>query len=667
MRSPRSGAVRAVAAAFAAASLAALTALSAPAYAEDPSPSAGPSTSPSTPAESSADLSVKVQSSQSTPSGGGMMTKIMTVTVENKGPNDATGVTVTFTVKGYDPAEKVYRVEPANGGVPCSGADKGKDRVYTCSLSTKDSTLKSGATNHELIFAFDHAIKASGDVAEGVVAVTSKAKDPDAKNNTQPFTISIVKAGVDVSANSGTDVTIDPGKTGSFSGPDFVSIYNEGSTPVKGISISMTLPPYATFEKDYTNCEYSEDLRKANCEFPDVVLDNQEGIFFAPTEPVRITLAKNAPGPLSLGRVSVTAAALDMLQPQAFKGTVTGQHFVHTNTRAGLPDQAPGDNTVEFAVFSTANPADLAVTATAPEGKVGDTVSVDVTVSDKGPADSPTGTVLTVTAPTGSSIVSGPADCKKKDGTDGVWVCETTATIPMSQPSKGTFKLKIDSKDVKDGKVTVESRFTDTDAKNNEAAVKVNVLAGAGGGSLPKTGQSLTYIAVAAAALVVVGGALVLLSRRRRTEAAGVGVLDGPEAAGPDGADEAEGTAAADTAAGASAESADAAEAEATVPEADAEATAPEATATEADEPKAETEAESPTAAVAGTESNAEEPAAAEAPEEPAPAKPAAKRTAKRTTKPKTPRKPASPKPAESDKTGEAGEGDADDAGNDEK
>ncbi|MEV0644969.1 hypothetical protein AB0I28_06860 [Phytomonospora sp. NPDC050363] len=523
MRSPRSRAVRAAAAACAATTVTALLALSAPAYA-DPDPSGEPTaTEQPAPAETSdpdvkplatgADLSVKVRSSESTPNeGDSTMSKMISVEVRNKGPEAAKDPLVEFAIEGYDPADG-YTLRGA--GKFCDSDPVDGETVWTCRLGEPGFVLDAGAVSNRALLELVHDIDVEGDVVEGVVSVKAEIADPDEKNNSQPFTVSVVNAGVDVSAYIGGDLTIDPGKTGSFFGDGFVSIYNEGNTPVKGISLSLTLPSYAAFEKDYSNCQYSEDGRKANCSYPDATLSgNQDWIEFAAETPWRISLAANAPGPLSLGDATATAAALGVLAPQALRGAGGGQFM----TKAEAPvDSAPGDNSVAFAVFSTTNPADVTVTATEAEGKVGATVSVVVAVGNKGPADSPGGTEVTFTAPKGTSVVSAPKDCKEQS--KGVWVCDTDATIPVAKENKGTFKLKIDSEDVEDGKAEVVGRFTDTDDKNNSAKVVVSVLSG-GGGGLPVTGQNLTIAGIAAAALLAVGGALILLGRRRRTAAA---------------------------------------------------------------------------------------------------------------------------------------------------
>lgn len=532
MRSPRSGGARAAAAACAAATVTALFALSAPAYA-DPDASSEPAASeaPADPAPADpdvkpmatgADLSVKVRSSESTPGGAANVRKMITVEVKNKGPEPAKDPVVSFTVKDYDPTDG-YTLTGA-GRFCNSDPDKPTgDVVFTCSLGEPGYTLASGGVSNLAMLQIEHAIGAEGDVVEGVVSVESETPDDKPDNNSAPFTVTIVDAGVDVSAYMGNDVTIDPGKTGSFAGDDFVQVYNEGNTPVKGISLSLTLPAYASFEKDYSNCEYSADGRKANCSYDFALEENQDGFAIGADTPFRITVAKNAPGPMSIGDATATAAALGVLEPQVMRGMGNGQRLEATADEQD--DQAPGDNAVNFAVFTTANPADVKVTAAEAEGKVGATVSVVVAVGNNGPADSPGGAEVTFTAPKGTTVVSGPDDCKEQS--KGVWVCTTDATIPVGKENKGTFKLKIDGGTVEDGKVEAVGRFADTDDKNNAAAVVVNVLSG-GGGGLPVTGQNLTIAGIAAAVLLAVGGALVLLGRRRRAA-----VADGPS----DGAD----------------------------------------------------------------------------------------------------------------------------------
>ncbi|HEY1178580.1 MAG TPA: hypothetical protein VGF17_20695, partial [Phytomonospora sp.] len=465
MRSPRSGGARAAAAACAAATKTAQFALSAPSYA-DPDPSTEPAasdeatTAPAEPADAAdpdvkpmatgADLSVKVRSSESTPGGAANVRKMITVEVRNNGPEPAKNPVVTFAVQDYDPADGS---ELTGAGRFCDTDPQPAtgDVVFTCALSDKaDYTLAPGAVSNLAMLRVDHDRGTAGDVVEGVVSVESETPDDDTKNNSAPFTVTIVDAGLDVSAFIGGDLTIAPGTTGSFAGDDFVQVHNEGNTPVDGISLSLTLPAYASFEKDYSNCEYSEDGRKANCSYDFTLEENGDGFAIADGTPFRITMAKNAPGPMSVGDASATAAALGVLEPQAMRGMGTGQLLEAADAPA---DAAPGDNVVNWALFTTANPADVKVTATEAEGKVGATVSVEVSVGNNGPADSPGGVEVTFTAPKGTSVVSAPDDCKEQS--KGVWVCATDATIPVGKANKGTFKLKIDGGTVEDGKAEV--------------------------------------------------------------------------------------------------------------------------------------------------------------------------------------------------------------------
>jgi len=617
MRSPRSGGARAVAAACAAATVTALFALSAPAYADPEASDEPAASSEPAPAETSdpdvkpmatgADLSVKVRSSESTPGGAANVRKMITVEVKNKGPEPAKDPVVSFAVDDYNPSDG-YTLTGA-GRFCTSDPDKPTgDVVFTCLLGDAGYTLASGAVSNLAFLQLEHGIGVEGDVVEGVVTVKSDTPDDKLDNNSAPFDVTVVDAGVDVSAYIGGDLTIDPGKTASFSGGDFVQVFNEGNTPIDGISLSLTLPAYASFEKDYSNCEYSADGRKANCTYDFALENNQDGFAVGADTPFRITVAKNAPGPMSIGDATATVAALGVLNPQEMRGMGNGQRL---EARDAPPDMADGDNAVDFAVFTTANPADVKVTAAEAEGKVGATVSVVVAVGNNGPADSPGGAEVTFTAPKGTTVVSGPDDCK--EASKGVWVCTTDATIPVGKENKGTFKLKIDGGTVEDGKVEAVGRFADTDDKNNAAAVVVNVLSG-GGGGLPVTGQNLTIAGIAAVVLLAVGGALVLLGRRRRAAVAD-GPSDGADApvAGDSGSDDKAAAAeeAAEEAEAHAVETAAEAAAAASDGDADAEekAAAAEEAAAEADEAVAEAEeaaAETEEAAAETEEAKAE-------------------------------------------------------------
>ncbi|GLZ80713.1 hypothetical protein Afil01_55200 [Actinorhabdospora filicis] len=501
MRSSRNGTARAAAAAFAAAALIGLSA--APAYAEGesgaPTPSpAAPSQAPKSEAQTGADLSVAVASGESTQDS---WSKYVRVTVKNDGPETAKDVVVTVTVEDF--TDQDNQIQPVDKR--CTGKKVKDDLVFTCALGD----LRSGGTNNDVLFDFWHGEAAPGSVAEGQVSVTSATTDPAKKNNTAPFTLSVIEAGVDVSIWAAGEVTVKPGETTSLSGRDFLRIDNESDTEVEGLSFSLSLPAYAKFEPDYSFCSYSEDGRKMNCELPDYVLEPGSGLGrlvpFTAQAPLRITVAADAPGPISLGRgtATVTPGVLRDLG-------VNGKKKAATSREKAAPGK--GDDSVEFSLVTTDNPVDMSIKATGASGRVGATVSVDVTIRNEGKVIAP-GVTITFTAPSGTTIVGGPTDCAEK--TKGkVWVCASKAWAAPGAVGAGTFKLRLDTRDVKDGTATVESAVKDSKPADNTAKVTVTAT-----GGLPVTGTSLTIAGIAAAALLVAGAALIVVTRRKRATA----------------------------------------------------------------------------------------------------------------------------------------------------
>lgn len=510
MRSSRNWTAR-VAAALTAAAL--LTLSAAPAYAEGESgpPSPSPSTASPEPGDKTeADVSVTVASGEATEDS---WSKFVRLTVENDGPDTAKNVIVTVTVPDFTDAKKQIGIVDRKR---CTGSTSGDDIVFTCVLGD----LRSGGTDNGVIFDFWHGDAPVGAVAEGTVSVTSDTTDPAEKNNTAPFTLSVTPAGVDVSIWAAGELTLKPGETASFSGADFLHIDNESDTKVDGLGFSLSLPAYASFEPDFADCTYSADGRKMNCS-PDVELPPGSGLGrlvpFTDKSPLRITAAADAPGPITLGRGNATVTP----------GTLRDLGESGTKKTSGSREKAApgkGDDSVEFSLFTTDNPVDLSIKAAGASGRVGDTLSVDLTVTNTGKVTAP-GVTITFTAPEGTTITGGPSDCAEK--TKGkVWACASTAWVAPGKTGSGTFKLRLDSKDVKDGSATVESGVKDSNPADNTVAVTVTI-----GGGLPITGTSLVIAGIVAAVLLVAGAALILFTRKRRTTEE---TAAGDDSSGPD-------------------------------------------------------------------------------------------------------------------------------------
>ncbi len=163
-------------------------------------------------------------------------------------------------------------------------------------------------------------------------------------------------------------------------------------------------------------------------------------------------------------------------------------------------------------MFTTANPADLAITAGTASGHVGDTVTVSGTVENHGPADSPSITVI-ITAPTGTEIVDAPHCDPVAPGR--IVKCE--APLAAGDGFAEDVKFKITSSTVgNDGTAVVSGPLADPNLDNNTAAIKITVLPSGEPGGLPVTGVKVAVIGAVGLAGVVVGWLLFAATRRRR-------------------------------------------------------------------------------------------------------------------------------------------------------
>jgi Domain of unknown function DUF11 len=135
-------------------------------------------------------------------------------------------------------------------------------------------------------------------------------------------------------------------------------------------------------------------------------------------------------------------------------------------------------------------------------------VTVPVTVTNNGPADSPMSTVI-ITAPTGTEIADGLGCTVVTPGK----VVKCQGPLDAHDSETGNFKFKIVSATVgTDGSAVISGSLADPNLDNNTAPIKITVEAG----GLPVTGVKAGVIGGVGLAGVVVGVLLYVSARRRR-------------------------------------------------------------------------------------------------------------------------------------------------------
>jgi LPXTG-motif cell wall-anchored protein len=265
-------------------------------------------------------------------------------------------------------------------------------------------------------------------------------------------------------------------------------------------------------------CRYKADRTAATCEFRRN-LPGGNGITFDP--PLNVQVAKDAPGPVALtggivdGAGNEDAESDAPVDPAAAPVSPDAQDRPLVAPAAFKQQKAAQANAANrskdlggFSVFTSRNPADLAVTGGSGHGTVGSTVGVTIKVKNNGPASSPHTTVK-VTAPTGTELVAMPVGCMFE--TPGK-VGKCTGPLAAGADASGTFAFKIVASSVgTNGKAEISGTLEDTVPGNNSAAITITVDSG-----LPVTGAKVTAIAGAGATVLLVGLGLFLVARRRR-------------------------------------------------------------------------------------------------------------------------------------------------------
>jgi uncharacterized repeat protein (TIGR01451 family) len=503
------------------------------------------STPPGRPAPpNTADLAVSVAGSAVVEEAG----KPFLIRLHNNGPAAATGIRLTIDTGDLNAKKLDMQLPTERDGCRVDSPTK-----VVCVLA--DIPAGGNDNGLSLTGVLISSIKGSGKAGSFTVSATSGTTDPNPANNTVTTPVSVVAGGIDLlaygqdvySSVEGTE-PVKPGKTGEF----LWLLTNAGATPIRGITYTITLPPYLTFAKHEKGCEYSRNDTVAKCTFPKAVVKPGEaflrknGTLPAPT---KVKLATSAPGPMAITGGVLTGRGLregeapppDISALGAAAADDTGvlsaaeaAKAIET-TKKKHKDIDPTDNAVPFSVFTAKNHADLSVKVTEARGQVGDTVQVRLTVKNAGPADAPQ-TKVKVVAPGGTEFTSVDSSCKPTTA-GREYLCEL-GTFPVGQTGTGIFQLKILSANVNDGEAVVSSAVEDRKPKDNTAPIKVKVKGGPDpspspttspttsptasptkkpGGGLPVTGSPVALIGGLGVGAVAVGGGLLLLARRRRT------------------------------------------------------------------------------------------------------------------------------------------------------
>jgi LPXTG-motif cell wall-anchored protein len=304
-------------------------------------------------ADAAADIEVKLAG---TTIAAGAPGKTGHLSLVNHGPDDATGVTITYTLTGLDAA----KVSLA-GLDSCDNSGAG---TVVCELDT--GTVKAGQ-DRDLPLLWVAKAGATGAAGEITVSVAADTDDPVPANNTATAPVGIGDKGVDLRLYApdvyveGTEGTkpIPPGGTGIL----WAYVQNQGDTPATGVTVTVALPEHVWFTETTAGCVQYQTARRAVCSRADVVLapaheddpENEEdppssGWFYW-----RVKVAANAPGSQPLTGGTLTAAPIEASATAERAPAVAPGDFFTTKAPLGIEiDVDATDNTDEYTVFVAA-------------------------------------------------------------------------------------------------------------------------------------------------------------------------------------------------------------------------------------------------------------------------------------------------------------------------
>lgn len=434
--------------------------------------------------------------------------------------------TVTVKVDASQAADAIStRVAEETAGCTTAGA------VFTC---TKDGDAGSDIDGDlSLVFTAASGAKA-GDT--GQIKITVSAPDVQAQEKTYDLVVS--EPGPDLRAADFAK-TSTPGGTLTFT-PTF---RNQGDRPAETIVLSFGADQFSELTDRFGNCHYAPDPTTlvAVCVFKELNLEPGQAI--TTTAPVTVKVTSDVPArTFSYYRAEVWAnvdnPTGDWSEWPLGNGADLAWKPVEGGAQASSSDVDMQDNQGNVLVTTPANPSDVVGNGATVTGKVGDTVTAKVGLTNKGPGfidgvpdsegsnpENPYNAAFVVTFPSGVEVtkVENPQGdgiyCHGKTGD----TYDTTTnqpgrlvyrcmkwTLAVNETHTVTFTLKITSSVTAAGSVVARGGSSDPVTANNTAEVKFTNEDG-----LPITGPNAALTAAVGALMVATGFGLILVSRRR--------------------------------------------------------------------------------------------------------------------------------------------------------
>lgn len=438
-------------------------------------------------------------------------------------------VTVTVDTGAAGSAVTAAFAEPKPSGCSATG------RVFTCAKrGDRQSDIEGDFT---LVFTAAGTAKV-GDSATVTLTVTA----PGVGTKTFTQTVTVSEPGPDLRTRNVTRTTT-PGGTVTVS-PTYV---NQGDRRAETLVLELYAEPFAELTDRFSNCHYAPQPSHAVavCVFRDLNVEPGETITSAATLAARVR--PDVPGRtfVSYNAATYSSASTPGGSWQRWPvgtGPALGWQRTRTTARDTTLDVDGTDNLGHMRITTSPNPSDVVANGASVTAGVGDTRTVKVGLTNRGPGfingvpdsetsnpDEPYNAAVVVTFPTGVEVtrIENPAgdghSCRGKVG--GAYESEANRPgrseyrcmrwkIGVNETHTVTFTVKITAGVTTAGSVVARGGASDPNTANNTAKIEFT-----GQDGLPITGVDVGLTVVVGVLLIVAGFALVLLSRPRRAGA----------------------------------------------------------------------------------------------------------------------------------------------------
>lgn len=290
--------------------------------------------------------------------------KLASVTLGNKGPEAATGVTVTFDLSELDPAKAMV--------VPLV-EDPDACEVQAMSITCPVTDIAVGESP-EVLFVVAKAPDEQSPLGKLTVTVAHGGTETDAQQADNAATVDVVSG---TSGPSGPDLvvvafdvptnddltrteTLAPGATG----PLVFGVANQGDEFVEGVNLTIALPDHVSFGDLHESCTAAPDGRSAVCAFANLPLvpvqdddPEKEPHSTYLFEIVELKVADDAPASVNLAGGTVTAEPV-IAAPTIAKLQAASLPAGVTAVAPESLDVDPSDNVDEYVVYVGEKPAD---------------------------------------------------------------------------------------------------------------------------------------------------------------------------------------------------------------------------------------------------------------------------------------------------------------------